>query len=770
MVFSSMVFMMLLVFSAGVPQIRTEPPAAGLEKAEEACLAGDYKAAIEIYREVIRKDSGNIKALKQLARLHATASDPDYFDGKLAVELALMALDESPDNPEIIEILALGFFAQNKFERAILECQRCMELNPFNKDYCRLMEKVANTWVARLELAQPGSEGYEKGRAAFYHGKALLFLGENAEAIKQLTRALKMGGEQDEVVQCLARAKLMLGDAEGAINLIQNLGEMYNNDCGLLLTLGQAFMESVHPEHAVACLERAYTLSPDSDGVRMSLGDAYIQVGKFVKAVVVLKEAEEKLDRRKLFADKEEAEILLLLGKALAGGGEVEDGMTQVLHALSLKPDLAEAEDLLRFLYTQQFGSLKGVKGYLAGLFGGGVPQFNEGAMAAGLAHAGKPAFGDYDSDGDSDLLIEGRWLYENNGRGVFEDVTAKMGLADTNGAGGIWGDYDNDGDLDIYVINDRQGLSGRLYRNNGRKGFLPEEDNEAHPTYLAPSLAAAFGDLNGDGWLDLYLASGIASKTVQVRCFADALFQGSRNSGFSLANKEYDLDLLPPLCTLGVNLIDYDGDGDQDILLLHDNLKRNYFLVNQGDKVLVEQAEALGLAGIDNEGRFGNSMAAVFGDIDNDGDLDLFIANHAEASDLPYSDKSQLLINSGRPDFRFIDCREGSGIAYAPCHYQPLFADFNNDGALDLFITCNGEDQVCRLYEGQGDGTFRDITWIAGIAVKNATHCAVADVDLDGDLDLFVDAGEQPLLYLNEGGASHWIGIRLQGQSCNVS
>ena len=84
-----------------------------LARAAAAAEAEDYQAAVDAYREVIRVTPHNVRALHGLARLYATASDPDFYDGTMAVELALMALDDSPGNYEIIETLAQGYFAQN---------------------------------------------------------------------------------------------------------------------------------------------------------------------------------------------------------------------------------------------------------------------------------------------------------------------------------------------------------------------------------------------------------------------------------------------------------------------------------------------------------------------------------------------------------------------------------------------------------------------------------------------------------------------------------
>jgi hypothetical protein len=154
---------------------------------------------------------------------------------------------------------------------------------------------------------------------------------------------------------------------------------------------------------------------------------------------------------------------------------------------------------------------------------------------------------------------------------------------------------------------------------------------------------------------------------------------------------------------------------------------------------------------------------------VDGDGDIDFFLANEAPLLDLEFADTSQLYLNGGPPDFVFAEAFEGSGICYEEVLDCPALGDVDNDGDLDLFFAVRGEGRRSRLYVNDGGGRFKDMTWIAGLGVEDACGCAFADFDNDGDLDLFVN-GSGGGLFENSGNGNHWIGFRLRGASCNGS
>jgi len=751
------------VFQEGEPDIREL-----LSGAREAYQQEDYKAAVDACKEVIMADPHNVEALHCLARLYATASDPEFYDGKLAVELALMADDDCPNDPEIIDTLAMGYFAQNKFEHAIRECLRCSELNPYEPFYYLQLKKFARTWKARLKIQHPGRQVPETAQASYYLGRAFFHLGELDDAAVELERVFEYGTEEPGILSYLAKTMIALDDPVRAKEVLLSLGDSLAENPKMLLELGRVCFAAGDFEKAGLRLEQARALDDDLDGLSLILGRVYLELGRWIKAVIVLKEAQDAVDKSDLFAFEKEAEILYFIGKALASAGELDDGIRHLLDAVSLKPGFSAGERDLLSLCVRKFGSSEHVREHLAKLKHAHVPLFIETTEKAGLGRPGTPAFGDYDWDGDPDLLISGSRLYENDGHGRFKDVTDNAGLSLSGGDGGVFGDYDNDGDLDLFITVNISGMRDRLLRNDGRRGFTDASEEAGFPTDLAPTSGVAFCDVNNDGHLDLYLANGGKPGGSAGGDHNDSLFFGKGDGAFENATKESGISDLPARCTSGVAMADADNDGDPDLFVTNTDLEPNGFYENNGNGVFTEGLPDL--CGSGHRGRYSNSVGAVFGDVDGDGDLDLFVSNSVEPGKLFYSNRSRLCLNTGRPLYGYTDNFDHSGVLFAPGHAQPAFADVNNDGHLDLLLASSAPDRFSRLYLGNGNGTFTDVTWISNILVRGAGSAAFADVNLDGHMDVFLGGKNRSHLFCNQGNENHWIELRLEGDGCDVS
>jgi len=742
-----------------------------ISKGDAAFEEENFKAAVDAYREAIKLDPSNIKALHNLAVLYISASDPEYYDGNLAVELAIIALDHSPDNPEIINTLAYGYYAQNKFERAISECRKCIDLNPFEAEYHMMLKKYASTWKAQLEMKRSSGDVLAKASASFALGLACYYLGDLDKAGLEFESACNLKKDEKEYCLYRARVKTANGDPTGAFNSLQNIELEIINDAEILYELGRACHKSGELNQAETYYKDSERINPGQIDLGLDMARLYLEKGRFVKALIALKEVLSSLDRTALFAEDVEAEALYLLGKAFTGADEKEDGILNIFKALCLDPDLEGAEKDLTTLYMQRFGTSKGLDKHLVEQLSKDVVSFADSAGDSGIYHTGFPAFGDFDGDLDPDLLISGKTLYQNNGRNTFKDVTEKMGLADADGSKGLFADFDNDGDLDIYIVIDRGGWKDRIYRNDGKKGFVRVEERDDLVTGdLVPTQTAAIGDFNGDGLLDIFLANGGEVRGIKSKSFGNSLLIGMGDCLFKDVSIDSGLIDSAPQYSIGASLSDYDNDGDLDIFVANSELEPNRLYQNDGKGRFIDVSLNTDLAGIENLGRFGNSMGASFADIDKDGDLDLFVANKAEPRNLRFSDKSQFFMNSGRPGFRFVQKDKGCGIRYNPDHCQPLLGDFNNDGNMDLFMAAAGGDRCSRLYMGEGDFSFTDTTWLSGVNVKDVQGCAVADTDLDGDLDLIVGAKRQIYLFVNQGNKNHWIQLALKGSKSNLS
>jgi len=149
-------------------------------------------------------------------------------------------------------------------------------------------------------------------------------------------------------------------------------------------------------------------------------------------------------------------------------------------------------------------------------------------------------------------------------------------------------------------------------------------------------------------------------------------------------------------------------------------------------------------------EGWYGHTIGSEWGDFDNDGDLDLICANLAHPRYIKFSDMTQLFVNDLKKN-RFYDIRESAGITYDECHSDPSWGDVNGDGYLDLFITSIYPNRISYLYMNNGDKTFSDITYLAGVRTFNSWGAAFSDYDNDGDIDLLVCSDEGIHLFRND-------------------
>ena len=353
----------------------------------------------------------------------------------------------------------------------------------------------------------------------------------------------------------------------------------------------------------------------------------------------------------------------------------------------------------------------------------------------------------DWNSDGFPDLFT-GRSLFQNMSGSSFMDVTSEAGLDSCRGNGGVWGDINRDGQPDLVT----SGNPVQVFVS--RNGTL-EDVTESTGVGGAESSVegVALLDWNADGWLDLYLASYERAGS-RGSGTEDAFYLGSEN-GFTEASDS--IGMVPflgeHLCGRGVSPCDFDMDGDIDIFVSNYRLQENFLWENE-EGTAVSSALRRGIAGVEVDGWWGHTIGSAWGDFDNDGDWDLFSANLAHPRYITLSDRSMLY---EQRDGYFTDIRSVAGIRFEETHSNPLWGDFNNDGWLDLFVTSIYSDRRSFLYLNQGDGTFEDVTWLAGARVFNGWGAAAADFNLDGRLDLAVGSGDGPTLLENIETGGNW-------------
>ena len=395
-------------------------------------------------------------------------------------------------------------------------------------------------------------------------------------------------------------------------------------------------------------------------------------------------------------------------------------------------------------------------------------PAFVDVTDHIGAKSAARPAWGDFDNDGWPDLLINGHTLLRNTGNGTFTDVTETAGIGGRSVGGGLWADVNNDGWLDIFVAG---GEGDGLWINNGDGSFTETPRQSGAPGDSYPSEGAAFADYDNDGWVDLYIAN--YEKPDQMSAGTPDFFWHNRGDG-TLADFTGKLaNLGTDQCGRGVVWCDFDNDGDSDLFVANYRLDPDFFFINDlGSGYLYNDAKGYGVEGEPVSSgsygfNYGHSIGASFGDYDNDGDFDLVVGNLAHPRFIEFSDKTMLYQNSGdtgdpQTSYRFTDVRQPAGIAYAETHSEASFADIDNDGWQDLFLTSIYVGRQSFFYRNKGDGSFEDAGYQTGLWVENGWGAGFCDFDRDGDLDVATRR-----FMRNDGSSAtenHWLQVRAFG------
>ncbi len=385
------------------------------------------------------------------------------------------------------------------------------------------------------------------------------------------------------------------------------------------------------------------------------------------------------------------------------------------------------------------------------------------------LSASSRVAWGDYDNDGDDDLMTNGPTLYRNEGDGTFTDVTADLISAGTSTSGGLWADYDNDGCLDYFGWAESELLLWNDCLGSGAFTDVTEEsgindvqseidcngDGEEEPSQTQ---AAGWADIDGDGWLDLYLANyECTSEYAYFENYDDRFWRNNGDGTFSDWTEKAGVPDTNE-AGRGVTTGDPDRDGDTDLYISNYRLDRNFFLSNPGDGTFTDIADENGTMGVETWGAYGHTIGSVIGDIDNDGDFDLINANLAHPFYYHFSDKSRVLINDGAGGYT--DEADARGLYYRETHSNPTLLDADNDGDLDLFITSVYTGRFSDYYENDGAGVFTLRNYESGLVVTNGWGSAVADHDQDGDLDMVA----YDLLRNDLDTGAAWLHVRVVG------
>ena len=518
-----------------------------------------------------------------------------------------------------------------------------------------------------------------------------LRFGEAEEAIRLLTEALEAeerddpdGRHLEEILEQLAVTSLKLGELDNRVNPSARLV------CTLPLGNAQGYENMGGSTRAIDYFLRLLELDPDNVKYRWLLNVAHMTLGTYPAGVV----PERFVIARELLATdyqigrfEEIASEVGLNAANLAGGSIIDDfdndGLLDIVTSTwdpggpiiyyHNEGDGTFSDYTARAGLSGQLGGLNIVQtdynndgwidvlvmrgGWLSNngrmrmslLHNNGDNTFTDVTRRANLAHPTYPSqtagWADYDNDGDLDLFScnesepESEFvpdvmkfpsqLFQNNGDGTFTDVARLAGVKNLLYCkGSVWGDYDNDGDPDLYVSNFAS--ENRLYRNNG-DGSFTDVATDLGVEEPIPSFATWFWDYNNDGWLDLWVAGygfriedvgadylGLPHRGQQMR-----LYKNDGAGGFVDVTRETGLWRVH--LTMAANFGDLDNDGFPDFYLgtgypSYDVVAPNIAYRNNEGQSFTDVTFSAGL------GHLHKGHGIAFGDLDRDGDQDIFI------------------------------------------------------------------------------------------------------------------------------------------------
>jgi len=690
---------LLLIFAACGKSEKEKP-----HSAEEKNLALHYKAGMDYLRQTeldkateefktcLEIDENNYDAQFQLARIYLKQQQLE-----LAVNALQQAIKIKPDEAKTHLMLAQVFSYQQRFYDSSEELKRVLEINPSDIS-------------ARMRL------GYLLGAPQG------MLVPDLAASKHQFEKVLEIDPSNIDAYFLLGLAEFRLGEVSKATEKFEYLIQNYRRHSGAYYYLGVIHLRQGNYTKAIPALKEALRIKPRDLEAMWNLWLAFSKVGGYPE--------------------------------------DLEDEFKIEISKAKIKKPLVKFTDIA---VEKNMAKVDGGRG---------------------------SAWGDYDNDGDLDIFAVGNFaphvLYRNNGDGTFTDVAAQAGVADPRGGWGcLFADYDNDSDLDIYVT--RNGWFGAgentLYRNNG-DGTFTDVTKESGVEDPETSFCAAFGDYDNDGYLDLYIADGVLGDGAP-----NVLYHNNGDGTFTDVAAQAKVDHRGK--AIGTAFGDYDKDGYLDIHVAN-VAQPNVLYHNNGDGTFTDVTEKAGMKLPITSG-----FVTFFLDYDNDEDLDIFISNFGSfqafiesqiaGEALQDSDRQMLYRNNG--DGTFTDVTKDAGLYKSFGSMGANFGDIDNDGYLDIYLA-NGGPQMGRLepdalFHNNGDGTFSDITDVAGIDSIGKGHGATfGDYDGDGDLDIYVPVGgpfsgdQWPnRFYRNEGNSvakgetvvhNHWLVIKTVGVKSN--
>jgi len=586
---------------------------------------------------------------------------------------------------------------------------------------------ASKTEVAYYDSIIKGSdEGFFKLSNELNKGNALLKLGKEAEAVavieSAINRTKKLDGRDDpKSLQSLGIAYMRLGEKQNCVN--------YHNPESCIMPIQKNGIHTIRQgsQKAIEVYKKLLAINPNDYESRWLLNIAYMTLGGYPTGVPK-QWLIPNLNKDSGYSIKPFLDVAVnagIKGRNMSGGVIVDDFNND--NYLDIVTSDWSLDGAMHYYENDTKGKyLDYSKKSNLGLFKGGLSMIQA----------------DYDNDGDTDILVlRGAWmrkygrqpnsLLRNNGDGTFTDVTIKSGIySEFPTQAGTWNDFNNDGYLDLFIGNESSDESypSELYLNN-QDGTFTNVAKAAKCDVISFIKGVTAADYDNDGDIDLFL-SGMNKKKILLK-----------NNGLKDGIPQFT-DATDQAGLAGINVMtfptwfwDYDNDGWQDIFV----------------------------CGYQYNGSIAGEIAM-------------------EALNIP-NESSKMYLYHNNHDGTFSDVSKESGLSKTVFAMGSNFGDIDNDGFLDMYLGTGNPDYKSlspnRLFRNMGDGKFADVTVSGRVGNLQKGHAvAINDLDNDGDSDIFIEMGGAYLgdafsnsLYLNPGqNNNHWIKLQLEGTESNRS
>ena len=706
------------------PDKMTPQLAAQYQRGIDALDRRDFAEAEQAFQTCLQMDANAHDARMQLARTYIRQLK--FASAEVELQMLIGLLKQAPSAPDKLSraylTLAQVFSYQQRFSDSTAALTSALEVNPDDTD-------------ARIRL------GY------FLGAPQQMLVPDLSASKRQFEKVLELEPNNLEAMLQLGLAEFRLGEADKAAERFENIIQNYRRHSGAYYYLGVYHLRHGDLEKAVTNFKESLRLKPRDPETLWNLWTAYSKLGGYPEELPA--------EFRIVVSGNSRQQATGVEGR--------KDGREEGIKESSSLPIFQPNTGSRKPTTDSQFIDI--------------APELKMDKVDGGRGSA----WGDYDNDGDEDIVAVGTYqphaLFRNNGDGTFTDVAEQAGIADSRGGwGSLFADYDNDGYLDLYIT--RGGWSGAaentLYHNNG-DGTFTDVTHAAGVADPQSSFCAAWADYDNDGYLDLYIADGVIGDGA-----ANVLYHNNRDGTFT--NTAESAGVANTGNSLGTAWGDYDKDGYIDLHVINFG-QSNVLYRNNGDGTFTDVTPTTGMTLPVTD-----AFVTFFLDVDNDADLDIFISNSGSfqafiagqiTGTAPHDGDRQVLYrNNG--DGTFTDVTRESGLYHAFGAMGANFGDIDSDGYLDIYLA-TGAPQMGRLerdalFRNNGDGTFTDATFALGLGNIGKGHgVTFGDVDTDGDVDIYVPVGGafigdqwRNLFYQNIGAGNNWLTLKLVGVKSN--